>query len=121
MHFNLGRGRFFCQAAVETERNGHITLSNAVQALNFGAARAEGRRRKIYLITPVHRRVGTDGRCYLDRLNLQVLPEAFEDATAVIFRTGSGDRLTSRCCREITLAVLPFLLVQNLRRCNRYE
>jgi hypothetical protein len=38
------------------------------------------------------------------------LPQAPEDATAVIFRTGSGDRLTSRRCREITLAVLKKLV-----------
>lgn len=36
-----------------------------------------------------------------------------EDAIAVIFRTGSGDRLTSRCCREITLAVLLFISTRN--------
>lgn len=34
------------------------------------------------------------------------LSQAAWDATAVRFRTGSGDRLTSRRCHEITSAVL---------------
>ncbi|KAA9387205.1 hypothetical protein F4V89_08030 [Neorhizobium galegae] len=34
------------------------------------------------------------------------LSQADQDATAVSFRTGSGDRLTSRRCHEITSAVL---------------
>ena len=34
------------------------------------------------------------------------LSQADQDATAVNFRTGSGDRLTSRRCHEITSAVL---------------
>lgn len=46
-------------------------------------------------------------------LNVPGLPQVLEDAIAVIFRTGSGDRLTSRCCREITLAVLLFIAVGN--------
>ncbi|KAB1086749.1 hypothetical protein F4V91_10105 [Neorhizobium galegae] len=33
------------------------------------------------------------------------LSQADQDATAVSFRTGSGDRLTSRRCHEITSAV----------------
>lgn len=38
--------------------------------------------------------------------SVSVLSKAAQDATADRFRSGSGDRLTSRCCREITLAVL---------------
>lgn len=45
----------------------------------------------------------------LGGLNVPGLSKVLEDAIAVIFGTGSGDRLTSRCCREITLAVLLFI------------
>jgi len=57
-------------------------------------------------MTDVH--AGMSGPCcqICNGLDGCGLPKARKDATAVIFRTGSGGRLTSRRCREITLAVL---------------